>query len=690
MMSLNTGVRFIVGAAIAAAVVLIAGVGAAAQVGMASPFDIKYAWFEKKADYPTGSGPFSIARDDFNNDGIQDLVVTNRDSDNLSIYLGNGDGTFRAKTDFPTGSKSFSVVAADFNLDGKKDLATINFCCYTVSVLLGRGDGTFDKLPNFPVNPEPRSMVVGDFNRDGKPDLAIAFLQGSALWVLLGRGDGTFGQPLEYKTGTSPHAIIAFDANRDGALDLATINTGTETVSLLMGYGDGTFAARTEIAAGPGSTALKQADFNGDGFLDLAVANLMTDAVTVLISRGDGSFEPGKTYGVGSRPLALTTADFNGDGAVDIAVADREASAVTILLGRGDGTFVRSPWSDFSAGGLPYDLISDDFNRDGRPDLAVANFGANSITVLLNVDVPLAGLSIAKTGSPNPAETGTGITYVIKVRNEGPSAALNVAVLDELSQSTTFVSCLAGATGLCRALGSRIEVRYGSIPAGVTETIQITARVNINVADKALIVNSASVMSTSPETNLADNQITISTLASNPPPTIVGLYDLMAGSGQPGDRSGVVINYTMPLVLDNTAGATIECLPGPGSRFPVGATTVNCKAVDAGGATAEGKFTVLIWDCFLQDDRTGDSLLFDSFTGNYLFISPRDRITRTGVFRVTRNRTGLVAKSPYVVATLDTRLRRGSASVRISTDGPLYLINDSNYQDNLTPVFVAP
>lgn len=652
--------------------------------------DFKHIWFEPKVDYETGVGPFSIARADFNKDGILDLVVANRDTDNLSIYLGKGDGTFNLKTDYKTGSKSFSVVTADFNGDGNQDLATINFCCFTVSILLGQGDGTFTRLPNFPVSPEPRSMTAGDFNRDGKADLAIAFLPSSTIWILIGKGDGTFGPIMEYETGSSPHSIITMDLNDDGFMDLMTANTGTETVSILMGYGDGTFAKRNDVPSGSGSTALTRGNFNNDGYPDLAVANMTSNTVTILLSRGDGTLEPGRVFSTGIKPVALAAGDFNGDRNIDLAVVDRESSMVTLLAGLGDGTMVRTPWSDFQTGQAPFDLVTGDFNKDGRLDIATANFVSNTVSVLLNVEAPLADLAIVKSGSPNPTETGKNITYTIKVTNNGPSPALNVVVLDDLPVNTTFVSCLVTGNGQCLGSGNKREFRYGSIAAGVTETLTLVAMVNFNVADKAPITNQASVMSVYPDPKLDDNQMTITTLAFNPPPVIVGLYDLMAVGSRPGDRSGMVMKYQMPTVLDNTPGATIECTPVPGSMFPVGVTTVNCKATDAGGATATGKFTVTIWDCFLQDDRTGDSLMWDSFTGKYLFISPRNYLTTTGIVRITRTRTGMNISSPYVTGSLDTRFYNGRASVKVSTDGPVFQINDSNYRNNVIQLYVLP
>ena len=69
---------------------------------------------------------------------------------------------------------SVALAVSDFNDDGKLDLAVGNISSSNVSVLLGNGDGTFQAAINFGNQLHPQSVAVGDFNADGKPDLALA------------------------------------------------------------------------------------------------------------------------------------------------------------------------------------------------------------------------------------------------------------------------------------------------------------------------------------------------------------------------------------------------------------------------------------------------------------------------------------------------------------------------------------
>lgn len=127
-----------------------------------------------------GSVPSNVAVADFNGDGDLDIATANYSSDTVSILLGDGDGTtFTQANNSPlgVGNSPFAIAPADFNGDGFLDLAVANFYIDdTVSILLGGGDSTFTEEASSPlgVGNEPISLAVADLNGDGRPDLAVA------------------------------------------------------------------------------------------------------------------------------------------------------------------------------------------------------------------------------------------------------------------------------------------------------------------------------------------------------------------------------------------------------------------------------------------------------------------------------------------------------------------------------------
>ncbi len=273
---------------------------------------------------------------DFNGDGKQDIAVAGIDSHGdgiVSVYLGNGDGTFQAPVTFDLGFETspHQLGVGDFNGDGLLDLAVGygEYGTYTgfVKVLLSNGDGTFRASKDFAVDDDGvAGLTVGDFNGDGKPDLVAVDYEGSVS-VLLGNGDGTFQSPVTFQVGDQANKVVSADLANRGIQDLIIV--GYETVSVLRGNGDGTFQSPIVYPVnGPGVIVV--GDFTGDGVLDLALIG--DNSVSVLQGNGDGTFQNAIDYLAGQGAYALAVGDFNGDGALDLAAANSYSDDVSVLL----------------------------------------------------------------------------------------------------------------------------------------------------------------------------------------------------------------------------------------------------------------------------------------------------------------------------------------------------------------------
>jgi uncharacterized repeat protein (TIGR01451 family) len=106
---------------------------------------------------------------------------------------------------------------------------------------------------------------------------------------------------------------------------------------------------------------------------------------------------PSSSISVGTTPQGIVTGDFNADGKIDLAVANSGDNTISILLGKGDGTFAAQTTIAIGAG--PDWLVTGDFNEDGKEDLAIVNSGNNTVSILLgNGDGTFALLSSPGTG----------------------------------------------------------------------------------------------------------------------------------------------------------------------------------------------------------------------------------------------------------------------------------------------------
>lgn len=327
-----------------------------------------------------GERPTALATGDFDEDGVLDFAVGDHLGDLLLICLGAGDATFSTVegVHLPSGSGLFDLRTADVDGDTHLDLVTANSFTNTVSVFLGAGDGTFSAAPTVtvPAGNKVHGVALADFDGDGALDLAATVLTTNQIVLFGGGGDGTFVPIGSVASGAEPRQVHAADVNEDGVPDLLTANFVGASVSVHLGQGDGTFvaAAGSPVAVGNRPWNLAVADFDGDGHLDFASPADSDGVVRILLGAGDGSFAaaPSGPVPVGAAPYGVAAGDFSGDGRPDLAVAAFNDDTVSVLLGTGAGAFTPASEPLLSAGDQPYALAVGDFTGDGVLDLIVA------------------------------------------------------------------------------------------------------------------------------------------------------------------------------------------------------------------------------------------------------------------------------------------------------------------------------
>jgi hypothetical protein len=323
--------------------------------------------FRSRPELLVATYPTPAAAGDFNNDGLDDLVIGTYglSSGNITAFLNKGNGLLERRTSTLSQFPSVLLVG-DFNNDGHLDALNLDlfFGFYSYQLLSGNGDGTFQELPSQTL-PQGTAAAAADVNQDGKLDVVL--LNSSTVEVLLGNGDGTFGPPIPFNAGQQSNSIVIDDFNRDGKLDVTC--GGVDGVSFLRGNGDGSFQSPI-LSTGQTFFYLASGDLNGDGVPDLAGVSYKT--VGVLFGNGNGTFQTEVAYTVPRYPGSVHTADINLDGKLDLVVAGYPYS---LLLNNGDGSFGSEESYYFGIAGTSFavhDFAIGDFNQDGLPDIAGA------------------------------------------------------------------------------------------------------------------------------------------------------------------------------------------------------------------------------------------------------------------------------------------------------------------------------
>ena len=347
-------------------------------------------------DAPRTMPAYVGAIGDFNHDGKLDFA--NTESTSISIYLGNGDGTFQAAKTFVGANSSVqSIYAADLNHDNKTDLIELLWgsngnLFSTLQLWISNGDGTFTKGQTIstsigPVaNLQAAYALMGDFDGDGKPDIALIYglsnqnsrsvTQPSTVQIWYGDGAGHFGSTPSYLADPNKNSDgvpVVADLNNDGRSDIVFTASGATSPVIAAYFGNSNrTVSYKQISSGECAGFFTAADFNGDGRTDLAYTAApcnsgSAQSLFVRLGTGSGNFgaaqnvyqnsyELGEPYAVrtthGTRPDIVFDQNNGGttDDSFEILTNDSTGSFPGCgLSGKAEGITICSPGSSSSS-----------------------------------------------------------------------------------------------------------------------------------------------------------------------------------------------------------------------------------------------------------------------------------------------------------------------------------------------------
>jgi hypothetical protein len=370
------------------------------SVLLANP-DPQIASLESQVVYSMGVDPTRVALGDLNRDGKIDVVASSSADGGVTVRLGTGAGDLEPPQPLPQSLATRQIGLGDFNRDGILDLATIGGSSPTrASIMTGVGDGTFGPRVDFDAATNASELEIEDVNRDGKADL-ILFDDGGSIRVHPGVGNGTFGPVISTPGGAGDMDLA--DLNCDGKLDI--VGATGSAVIVQEGLGNGAFGPATPyfIGSGIGTSLVCVADFNKDGKQDVAAPSVgaIPAYMAVLLGNGSGGFITQVNTTIVSSPSEIAVGYAEADADPFLYTSESAGNQLVIFKSLGNGMLFPGTFHPTAAG--PLGIALGDLNRDGLPDVVVANAGSDNVSVLLHGEHVVSAAAPTAEGVPQRA-----------------------------------------------------------------------------------------------------------------------------------------------------------------------------------------------------------------------------------------------------------------------------------------------
>ncbi len=406
--------------------------------------------------FNVGNNPVALAAAAYSGGTLPDLAVVNQNDNTISILINQDKGNFIAQANSPiklganelgpvaiaTGTFGNTVVNSSGVTVAPVDLVIANSTTNNVTVLLGNNDGTFTEAPGSPyaVGTNPSSVVVADFNGDGNLDFAVANKGDNSISFFKGDGTGKFtafpASPftLQNNATRSEKAPVALaTANFKNTtlsnvtapeVDLAVVNENSNNVAVLLGSRDNsgnvtfTEANSSPIAVGTTPVAIAAADLNTDGIPDMAVVNQADNTISVILGSTNAdatfSFAPGSPLSTATTPVGITVANFTGGSVPSLAVTNAGVSTLGVYVGLGGGEFASR--LEISTPATPSAIISATLTSTGLPDVALTALGTTADVGVVTIFQDSSSFATGSTPTQTPYPGSEYVDLGVKVK----------------------------------------------------------------------------------------------------------------------------------------------------------------------------------------------------------------------------------------------------------------------------------
>lgn len=286
--------------------------------------------FKNKQSFVGQPNNRAICTMDANGDGWPDIATVTI-LGRLNVMLNDKRGGLIRGPYLRISPMAHHIEALDFNNDGKEDLLVTELNSNSIRLFYGDGTGKFPSVQKLVSVYRPRVAQLGDLNNDKHLDLIVGG-DGEKVHVFFNLGNNTFGGHKQLRSGTSTWGLGLADFDRDGDLDIAAAAYENKLLCIYLNDGNGAFGREQCIVSGDHNFDMVIRDFDMDGDLDIANCSTIDNQISVHFNDGKGTFGEQNKIDSGKWNAGIASADFDNDGDWDIATASIKDHLINVHM----------------------------------------------------------------------------------------------------------------------------------------------------------------------------------------------------------------------------------------------------------------------------------------------------------------------------------------------------------------------
>jgi gliding motility-associated-like protein len=363
---------------------------------------------------------YDLCSCDLNDDGKPDIIATKFESPAVDMVVLKNNSTPEnisftqlSGTEIPNlnvGAPTSNVICSDLNGDGKPDViasrsgSTRNEVFVLQNTSTG-GNISFAPLRRLVMNAmvKSRRIAVSDLNFDGRPEVVVTNVEGATVNIFVNNSTKTnvsfeaTPTSIDINGAENSSGIEIQDLNADRKPDIIVTQFFKDNVYILKNNStSGTISFNEQqvlTLMGNPLLNVKTADIDSDGLPDIVASSTSGDRLIIFpnTSATDISFGSPVSLTTGKGPWGIDMADMNGEGKVDIIVGNQNQAQVNVLINNSTpGTFTFTADSSITTDLNTRNVLANDFDGDGKPDLAFTAFmgttGPFKLEILRNLN----------------------------------------------------------------------------------------------------------------------------------------------------------------------------------------------------------------------------------------------------------------------------------------------------------------